>query len=258
MPVRATVLARVDPYASVLRPIARPRLLAAGLLVWTCGAFAAALAVWALRALDVASFLLDRPIMVARPVALLVPVLAAISGLGAVVLIRPHGGVPRWQSAAAAAGVLAYGPLIWAVWRLHAGHDLAHSRPFFQALGMPHDRTLLRLGIAAAALAILFGLRSNARLLASRSLLMRTGRVDRQTMLAMGSAIGLAACGDGLHLLADRFDVIAFWARTLGIFFIAVGSMLLTIGLAGMVLDSWRVRAAIVRPALSRSEAIGP
>lgn len=256
--VRATVLARVDPYASVLRPIRRPILLASGLLAWSGCALAAALSVWSLRAIDAASFMLDRPIVAARPIAVLVPIFAALSGLGAVVLVRPHAGIPRWQSALALLGVAAYAPLVWTLWRLHAHIDLANPMPFFKPLGMPYERSLARLVVAGLLLAIVVGLRANARLLASRSLLMRSGRVDRQTMLAMAAAVLLASAGDGLHLLADAWEGAAFWARTLGLFLIAVGSMLLTIGLVGMVVDTWRVREAILRPPLSRREAIGP
>src|SRR5262245_48877512 len=46
-PVRATLLAVVDPFAGELQPVSRPRLIVAGLIAWSLGGFGSALCVWA-------------------------------------------------------------------------------------------------------------------------------------------------------------------------------------------------------------------
>jgi hypothetical protein len=102
------------------------------------------------------------------------------------------------------------------------------------------------------------GLRPNARLLAARSLLMRMGRVDRQPLRAMAAAIGIAAAGDLIHLLNSRPD----WAlsratQSAGNLLIAVGSMLLTVGLVGVLLDTLRLVPVLVRPPLSIGKVMG-
>jgi hypothetical protein len=176
-----------------------------------------------------------------------------LSGIGALVLIRPHAGIPPWQTALAAAGAAATFALAYFYWRLHGGYDLHHTPPFLAGdSGGRAARSWMRLEITGVLAFIILALRPNARLLASRSLLLRMGRVDRQTMLAMTAVLGLEAIGDVLHLVADsahggQLRMLDQVADPL----IAVASMLLTLGLAGVLVDCRRIAPVLLRPSLS-------
>ena len=142
--------------------------------------------------------------------------------------------------------------LAWVFWRIHGRFDMSHVHPYFVADQPAAERTQLRLlSEGLAALAILL-LRPNARLLASRSLLLRMGRVDRQTMLAMVLSLAVAGVGDAVHLASAWVPArAAILAASMGNFLIAVGSMLFTVGLAGVVLDCARIAPVLLRPPLS-------
>src|SRR5262249_4476485 len=88
--------------------------------------------------------------------------------------------------------------------------------------------------------------RPNARLLVARSLVMRTGRVDRQTLAAMAIAAWILALGAFLGSL--RPGVAADALRTFAALLIALGSLLLTIGVLGSMLDCARIAGAILIP----------
>src|SRR6185369_7553380 len=112
----------------------------------------------------------------------------------------------------------------------------------FTGSGMLPERIVLRLVIGALLIAALILLRPNARLLAARSLLLRMGRVDRQTMRAMALAVAVGMLGDLLHLIGPWLPgAILRITDSLGDFLIAVGSMLFTVGLIGVALDVFRV-----------------
>lgn len=260
-PVRATILAKVDPYAGVLRPLDRPRLTAAGFVLWAAAALVATGLTWSLRIADAYAAFSGIPGARLEGVVLAATICIVLSGLGSLVLIRPHSGIARWQSWAAAAGAVATFAMAGLYWRLHGGFDMAHLPPYFTGDRAPPERTLLRLLVGSVLLVILVGLRPNARLLAARSLLLRMGRVDRQTMLAMVAALGIAAAGDALHLLASLEPGGEGLVRILAIggeALIAVGSMLLTVGVLGMAVDNWRVAPVLLRPPLAMGEVVGP
>lgn len=258
IPVRATILATVDPYARVLRPLYRPRITAAGLMLWSTAALLAALFTWGLRLADTYAVFADALPPRLPQMALMGAACIALSGIGAMVLIRPHAGIPVWQTVLAAAGVLATFLLAYLYWRLHGWYDLHHTPPYVagEASGRA-ARSWMRLEITGVLAFIILTLRLNARLLASRSLLLRMGRVDRQTMLAMTAVLGLAAVGDVLHVVADS-------ARGGGLAaldhvadpLIAVASMLLTLGLAGVLIDCRRIAPVLMRPSLSIGEIV--
>ena len=252
--MRATVLAAIDPLAALLRPISYRRVTATGLVMWAGGALAAALLTWVLVVADVlyaAGWV--RPDT--RPVAAAAIAALVVSGLGATALIRPHAGIPSRQIAAAIAGVVAYVPLVWSYTQMHV---VLAARPFVQAEAPWPDRNLLRLGASAALMVIVLGLRPNARLLAARSILLREGRVDRQTLLVMALVLVVGAMGDVLHLvcagLPSRFDGAML---TAGLLMIGVSSMLFTVGLAGVLLDVWRIRLVVLQPPPSFTQLMG-
>lgn len=254
-PVRVTILARVDPYAPVLQPIALPVLTAFAMLFWAIGPVVASAAVLLMRTRDLATEVAG----IARPTDHL-PVLGTIalgvSALGALALIRPHGGIKRSNILAALAGVAATVIAALFFWRLHAAFDPAHLKPYVQSTIVSAERAWLRLAILMCLAIAIVGLRPNARLLASRSLLMRMGRVDRQTMLAMLGAIAVAAAGDAMHLIATTQRPASASLITAGTVFIALGSFLLVVGFVGILIDVARVFPAIARKPLTYSQLV--
>ncbi|QOJ00754.1 MAG: hypothetical protein HRU70_09715 [Phycisphaeraceae bacterium] len=246
-PVRGTILAMVDPFAEELRPIAFPRVIASLVVLWGAGAVAAAAAVWWLRGAELAS-MIGVDLAVPEWFGAVPAAGVAVSGVGALALIRPHGGIAPVASVAAGVGVAAYIPLAYLMLILHANVDRLSTMPFMGRDEVSEMRTLIRLGIAFFAAITIMGVRPNARLLGSRSLVMRSGRVDRQTMLVMVGALGIASAGDALRLMAvgGLGDLLG----TIGLIVIAVGSMLFTLGLAGVMVDVTRVARVIVSPPL--------
>jgi hypothetical protein len=257
-PVRATLLARVDPYAGVLRPIKCPRLIAGGLLLWSIAALAAAALTWVLRLADAVAILTPITIPTGHFV-ILATAFILLSALGAAVaLIRPHSSIPRSQMLLAAAAVLAYLPLAWTYWQLHAIYDPPRIRPYLDAFSPDSMRAMLRLASGILMIVIALALRPAIRVLTARSLLLRMGRVDRQTTFALAAAIGVAAAGDVLHIVfSESSPTLAQGAFLLGVVLIALGSMLVTVGLVGIVVDCLRIAPVILRPPISYRQVLG-
>ena len=263
-PVRGTILATVDPMASELMPIKMPGLVAAGLLGWAGFGFSAAVSIFLLRLEEMvrSSGLMatGQPSLSAdQPWTKLLPaVFALASGICSLVLLRPHRGIPTIGVLAASLGSLAYIPLAYLLWQIHAVLDTMEPAPY-TASEPAHAqiRTMLRLGVSACLAVAVLGLRPNGRLLVSRSLLMRTGKVDRQTLFVILGAVGLTALGDTLRLtnpglMIDRAEL----PRLAGSVTIAVGSLLIGLGTIGVLIDAWRMRYSILSPPLSLS-AVG-
>lgn len=248
-PVRATLLAVVDPMASELRPVHWPRLTAGGLILWSAAALAAALCVWSLR-LGGGRHL---------PLAEIVVGLTALSGVGALALVRPHEGpMADRNGRLAMLGVALYASLCGVLWMIHAGADAAGANPYTFDHPPAPRRLVLRLVASGLMLVILLCLRPNARVLAARSLLMRTGRVDRQTMLAMAAVLGLAMLGDALRLLgAANLGAARDLLAQVGVGAVFVASVLFTAGLLGIVVDCVRLAAVIVEPPLTLGQLLG-
>ena len=180
-----------------------------------------------------------------------VVVLAGLSGLGAAALISPHPGVPARARWGAVLGVLAYIPLCLVLWKLVIVEWYGGSSGGLGRWAFTSDaRNVLGLVVQALIIAIVMGLRGNARLLAARSVLLRQGRVDRQTLLALVSVLSLSMAGDALCLLARRMQP-AETLLLLGQALVLAGAALFTIGLVGVVIDSWRIRKVVVQPPLS-------
>lgn len=249
--VRATILAVVDPHAAELRPITRPRAVAAGLLAWVVGALGAmgVLCAGVIHDLSIAGrglpttfdWRLIGTIMTAALVA---------SGLGAVVLIAPHPGVPMRGRVLAGVGVLLYVPLALLVRHLANLTDAAARSGRVLGMAPIPEHTLLRIGAFALVVLILLCLRPNARLLVARSLALRTGRVDRQTMLAMAASVLMLIVGDILTLVPGLFPgfVGAEYFYIFGMGLMLVGTLLLLLGLIGSLVDCIRIARAVLTP----------
>jgi hypothetical protein len=254
LPVKATILAIVDPLADELRHIRHPRLIQAGVLLWTFSAFAAAVLLWAVRSDELLQhffgFGLDQAGMVRA-----VLVLVAASGLGAIALVRPHAGLGRANIARAAFAIVCYVPLIASLWYVLERIDPFEVAIYAQIGHMPATRIAARAITGLCVMAIVLLLRPNALTLAYRSVLVRTGRVDRQPLRALAAAAAVALAGDGVHVIqsyvAGPFGDLLF---VLGVALIATGSFLLTVGLWGVTLDAWRIRRVIMAPGIGLTD----
>lgn len=243
--VRATILHSVDPHADEFQPLITPALTAWGLAMWPLMGLLAVLLAWIPRIIDFSNEILGVHWMKPGwlPLAMLLAVIA--SGLGAVALIRPSTACPSKNIAAAVLGIVAYIPIAWvliAIVRFPMSTPYINTHPDM-------DRIVLRLGLSGSLLIMLLCLRPNARRLVARCLALRTGRVQRQTILATAAAVGLAAIGDLILLVSilassEALDLV-------GKLVILMGSILMTAGLFGATIDSWRIRGAILEPAPS-------
>lgn len=262
--VRATILAVVDPHASELQPIRRPLLVVAGLLVWSGAALVGTVACWLPHVAAAWNMLASagrgQVVLESRDIARAVAACVLVSGLGAIALVRPHAGLRRSSVGLAALAVLAYIPLAWVVATIDAGSTGA-AASYVRAWTPDPERTRLRLVMGGLIVLIALGLRPNARVLVARSLALRSGRVDRQTLLALAVAAMVAAAGDAVALLSrqagggagGKVEMLRLGAIAL----IAMGSALLTLGLAGAMVDCWRIGRAILRPGPTLGEVLG-
>lgn len=246
MSIRGTILAKIDPHASELQPIAYPRLIALGLLLWPFAALVAAVGLWWLRVAELAG---RNPGVWATDV---VVFSTLTSGLGACALIRPHAQIPVDGVVRAVFGVLLYLPLALAFYVVLNRLDPVSASPFVAAGQLSPGRSAVRLICDLLLMLIIACLRPNARIFVHRSMLLRSGKVDRQTMLAMVGALCIIAVGDLAHLagaqLGGGSEQIA---QVIGTVFIAVGSMFFTLGIVGMLVDCFRIAPAVLSPPIS-------
>lgn len=256
--VRAAILFAVDPYAPALQPFTTPRLTAAGIVLWSGGAALAALLTWGLRLCDLVYTVFEVPCP-ARQIARAALVCIFASGVGGIALIRPHARIPLLYSGAAAAGVACTFWLGSLYSHLHLSFDAVHVQPYFQQLSESLGaRSLIRLEEGGLLLAIVLLFRPMTRLLAARSLLMRLGHADRQTMPMMAAAVCVAAVGDAANLISVRLWHPSELLRTLVMFPIVIGSMLLTVGLFGVLTDCVRICSVILRPPPAPADVLEP
>ncbi len=253
-PVRATILMKVDPHADELQPLFFPKLTAWGLFLWSVFALAGVLVAWVMFAGQV----LPRW-NVPDWVAWLVPGFTALSGLCALVMVKPHkidslaashvvGKLSGAASAMAGIGVALYGPLVYC---LYVEFVFAWNG-FMPQFGVSSIQPPFRIVALILIALMLFLLRPNARSLAARSFLMRTGQQDRQQMaslivvallLGIAEAIALAtSTGQGAN--AELIEAIVTILRL-------VFAALFTLGLISVVIDTWRLRKILAEPPLS-------
>lgn len=254
--VRATILYRVDPYADAFKPVKNRILLASGLVLWSGGALVAAVACWIVRLIDASpqsAFFLN----VTSAASWGAVVAVAASAIGAIPLIRPAQGTHPLHSIYAVCAVLAYAPLLLAMASILLRLDPVRASPYFSGAAQP-ERLFLRFVISASIIVILLGLRPNARELVKRSMVLRTGRVDRQTLLGMAIVSAVIMMGDGLRFFAaaSRFPD-AELVGVIGIVVVGIGSGLMTIGLVGALIDSIRIARAVLIPSPSLKQVLG-
>lgn len=250
-PVRATLLSVVDPNASELRPLHRPKWTAWGMVLWGVAGLLCALSVWGARLLELAGQA-SLAAMTPDGLAVVAVFMAVLSGVGATAMLDPHDGLSTRDRRLAVVGVALYLPLVALLYRTLVTYDFAHSAPY--AFGQVTDpqRVMLRIATTLTLALMLWCLRGNARALAARSYLMRTGRVDRQTMAAMLGVLGIVLAGDVVLLVgASLAGPTEEQLRQVGRLIVLVGNTLFTLGLAGIALDCLRLRPVLEEPPLT-------
>lgn len=250
-PIRATLLMVVDPHAKELQPVSHAGLVAAGVMLWAVGALAAALLGWWIRIAPMLEHMSGERWSTAWARRCAVAGIV-LSGIGALALVRPHARIPRGQVIGAAGAVMGMFVLAGLSHWIWTRYSTSAPLPAVWGAAPPADAVLAMLAQAGVLVLVIVGLRPNARLLAARSLLLRSGRVDRQTMYVMAGVIGLVAAGHlvnlGAWMLSGRpLDV----ALSVGAVMVAVGWMLFTIGLLGVLLDVARLCPVLLEPAPS-------
>lgn len=254
-PVRATILAHVDPMAEQLQPLIRPKLTAWGLIAWSSGAVLAAVLVWGTRLVGLGEELFDlTPTPGLRSLMEWVRTLAlvgiGISFAGALAIVRPTRCMQPWECVKAVGAALFYLPLLYIHDRLHNGYDIDYGAPFIGPDLLAVNRSHLRLAEGALIIVIILGLRANAVALAERSLVMRLGRVDTQPLTALVWTMLIAMLGDLIVIvLGNGSGTVSGMTETLALVVIAVGSFLFTLGLFGVLVDTVRLRPILLEPA---------
>ncbi len=252
--VRATILAKIDPQAEELSPLVMPRLTAFGLAGGVIAGVVATLLMWLPRVVEG----LERFLPFEAPAVLhgtlpgwLIVAALAFAGLCALTLVRPVRTTTAMQSLVTLASIPFFAAIGWSVYRIHFVIDVARPAPYFVA-EVSSQRIGMRFVFTASVILALLCVRPAARRLARRSMAMRAGRLNRQTVLAMCGALMLAAFGDILRLctvstpagLDDALEIA-------GTLFIVVGSGLFTLGAILSAMDAVRVAKILLRPSPS-------
>lgn len=246
MSIRATLLGIVDPRAEELEELGFRRLVANGMVLWSSGALLACVMVWVLRIDEIVRFKTSLDFGLGGWVSLVGVIGLVLSGIGALVLIRPHRRVGRWVSIRAAIGVSAYIPVVMMYWVLYHGVDGVATMPLVNPGDQTIERSMLRLGMFVGVVVIVVGVRPNALMLAMRSVIVRTGRVDRQSMYAVLASFGVAAVGDALNVAGGLASgVVGDLVVQLHVVLVALGSVLITLGMINIVIDTVRLRPVL-------------
>lgn len=251
--VLATVLDAVDPAAGIIAPIRRRRLVAAGLVLWPAAAIVAALLMWLNRFWIEAVALME----VGRPPPLWLgpATLAAmaLSALGSAALITPHAGIALRNRLMAASGTLLMAGLV-AIRLSDARAQAFDPASFLKGTTLEPGLLTLRLIGATMVAVLVFCFRPNAKLLAQRSMVLRSGGAERQSMLPLAGAMALIWLGALLGLVGVAAGGIVldtvFYADMI---LTGLGAVLFTIGLWGVLRDALRIAPVILQPRVQPS-----
>ncbi len=247
MSIRATLLGIVDPKAEELEPLNSPKLSGNGIVLWSFGALIACASVWILRIDEIIRAKLAFNAGLGNWVSLVGVIALVCSGIGAIVFILPHRRVGRLMAIRASIGVSAYIPVVMMFWSIYRGYDKSATMPLIYPGAQSLERSLLRLGMFVGVGVIVLGIRPNALMLAMRSVIVRTGRVDRQSMYALLMSFAVAAVGDGLNIIGLLSGgVVGDLLSQLHVVLVAVGSVLITLGLVNIVIDTVRLRPVLL------------
>ena len=255
--VRATILYRVDPEAEAFRPLNTPKLTALACRAWVAPVLITALAIWTMRALELARPT-GSPAIAWSPLAYTAVAGLALSAIASIALVRPIKGGSAARSVLALLGTAVAYPALIAALALTINADAA-SLPAYAADRPPDpNRIVPRLLFLAAAVAAILLHRPNARELVARCKVLRTKRVDRQTLALIAATLAMAAAGDILRLASNAATgPAADTINIVGTATIALASLLTTIGLIGATIDSWRIAAALKTPPPTHAALLG-
>ncbi|MBX3353159.1 MAG: hypothetical protein KF684_09510 [Phycisphaeraceae bacterium] len=258
--VRATILAKVDPQADELQPLLHPGLAAYGLAGGVIAGFIATITAWLPRVaeaaerytpLDTARF------FESRFFALAIFLCVSVAAFAPLTIVRPVSKTTRAQMLITLAAFPLFAPMLWAVHRIYFVIDPVTPPAYF--VGSPDpDRLVARFVFTGALIGALLCVRPAARRLARRSMAMRAGRLNRQTVFAMAGALLVASVGDVLRVVAvgsppalrDGLDI----AGSLLVF---GGSAMFTVGAAFCAYDAVRVAQALRRPQPGLRQVVG-
>ncbi len=169
-----------------------------GILIWTASGLLAAIVMWTPRVIDLVEELSGGRLSVATDWAgPLAVALTIASGVGLVGLIRPAVGLPGIRAWMVVGAMGCYVPIVVAVHRIAELGKL--GVPYVSSNPSP-ERIEWRLAASGVACVMLLLIRPNARELVTRSLVLRTKRVDRQTIFATVGALVVTGVGDLLRL----------------------------------------------------------
>lgn len=259
-PVRATLLAVVDPLAAELAPIYSPRILFSALCLWSSSTALAALCIWTIRALEFTTAGGTPPQLIGW----LGPVACALMGTAGIALVpvaRPHSRLEPGTTIGVVVAVFAYLAIASLLWMIFVNMDGQTPSLFASATADDGKRTMLRLACGAATAVAVLGLSRCWKSLQARSVLMRSGRLDRQSTPSLLAAIGIAAAGDIIWLLLkpeQDTSIEGSLVRIISIALVGVGSMLLTVGIVAIAIDVIKLRPVILAPPLTFDDMTRP
>lgn len=254
-PIRASILAVVDPEADAFTPLRRPRLTAAGVIAAAFAPLLIALSAWALRASEAADSL-GYPLLSSARASLLSMLSVGgflLGALGVLAFGETSAGAPArltLRARLASACLLAAGGLL--LIRPGTDHYLVPDAIVIRGIIV---HTLYTSLLLASTLLLSAGVRA----LASRSILIRSGRVEAQDLFTLSASLGVVLAGDLLHLSASLWSGQTRAAIVVvGTAFIAGGSMLLTVGLVSLCADAVRLWRVILDPPPSPASLLRP
>jgi hypothetical protein len=239
--VWTTIAAEIDPRAARLPRLRNPRRVGDGVLLLMSTLLAAdllivawPLATW-LDALAVAERLRSS-FPFAEPVApLRVAAIIAMAGIAAVWLLAPPRGAETDRRVGRALRRVAAGIALGALAAL-VGAGAADDR----LLRVPLDLAMIG-GFAVA----MIGVRDVMGLIGERSRQYRTARGGRQRAGDMIAAAAGAAAGDGLVAIGMMTE--RLWIETIGMIVLWICGLMLTVGLAYLVVNAAWIRRALRR-----------
>lgn len=254
--VRATILHRVDPAADVVAPVRFPKVSAWGVRLWSVAGLLAGLTIFAMAIADQLASAAPSPLRrLGAQGGGVVLVTLAISALGLLMMVVPQYFERRRRALLGLVGVVAFA---WIWYGFAWTQSVDEGKISFLRRAPEGDRISARLVFGGALAVMLLSARPTARALVRRSVALRTGRVDRQTIFAMVIAVGIGMVGDLLRLSAGtEQSALREPQHVVGVVLIVVSSLLVLLGLAGAVVDSLRIAKAIQIPALTLDRLLG-
>lgn len=248
IPVRATILGIVDPLADEIVPLSKPKLTAIGLNAWSMGALVAVLMIWVLR---IAEVLREYTSSLWTPS--LIPWIGVgalvASMIGGVTMIRIHRKVSRFEAIRAALAIALYAPMITVYAAIYHSQNSISPSPLLDPGSSSLDRSVMRVLLFLFVAGIIWGLRPSAIGLAVRSVVVRTGRVDRQSLYAVLASLGIAAIGDLIQVFNEFVSIgLNDVLSIVSVVVISLGSVLFTVGMINICIDTIRLYPVLVRP----------